>query len=565
MSDTSSAPSPVVATTRRSRRISAIWIIPLLAVGIGLWLAWETLSKEGPVITITFETAEGLQTGQSQLKFKDLVIGTVKGLKLTPDRKRVIVTIATTQDAKDLITDDTVFWVVKPRLFAGNLSGLETLLSGSYVGMMPGRSDSHAKRDFTGSENPPVIQANVPGRTFLLKASRLGSISLGSPVFYRDLQVGEVLGWDLADMAESVTIHAFVRAPFDSYVHDQTRFWNASGLSVKLGGTGVEVQLESVRALVLGGLAFDTPGLAPDQKATHDTTVFPLFPDRDTAAAASYSRNVSVLAYFNGSVRGLAPGADVVMHGLKVGQVLDVRLELDRANRVIRAPVRFEIQPERIIGVGSASLFATPLDAAQAMVNRGMRARLDSASLLTGQQIVSLEFDQNAPAATVSMVGADILIPSAEGAGLAGLQASAAALLDNVNQIPFAKIGKSLEGILASAQGVANDPQTRQTLNDVSAAVRSFTLLAQKVELGLAPALKQLPEITAGLQKSLTSANRLMVSLDNGYGDNTKFSRDLERLLVQVNDAVRSIRTLADLLTRHPEALLKGRTNGGLE
>ena len=222
-------------------------------------MAWDTLSKEGPTITVYFESAEGLQAGQSQLKFKDITLGTVKSLDLSADHTHAIVTIATTKQAEPLLTDKTLLWVVKPRLFAGNLSGLSTLLSGAYIAMLPPETAGKPRRDFIGREEPPVLEANVPGHTFLLKANRLGSISLGSPVFFRDLNVGEVLGWDIADMAEFVTVHAFVRAPFDSYVHDQTRFCDASGLTVKLAGTGVEIQMESLRALLLGGIAFETP------------------------------------------------------------------------------------------------------------------------------------------------------------------------------------------------------------------------------------------------------------------------------------------------------------------
>jgi paraquat-inducible protein B len=160
---------------------------------------------------------------------------------------------------------------------------------------------------------------------FHVKASRLGSITLGSPVFFRDLDAGEVLGWDIADMAESVTIHVFVRAPYDNYVHDESRFWNASGLSVKLGADGVQFQVESLRALVLGGIAFDTPAgesATPVSLADH---VFPLFENRQSAAAASYNRKIPVISYFPGSVRGLAAGFEVTMHGLVVGHVVDVR------------------------------------------------------------------------------------------------------------------------------------------------------------------------------------------------------------------------------------------------
>ena len=304
------------ATTRRSRRISIIWVIPIVAVAIGAWLAWDTWSKEGPTIKISFDTAEGLQAGQSQLKYKEITLGTVKSLELAPDHSHVIVTIATTHQAKPLLTDKTIFWVVKPRLFAGSISGLETLLSGSYVGMMPGTKPGETQREFTGREDPPILDEHVPGHVFLLKAKKIGSLSLGSPIFYRDLSVGEVLGWDIADMAQYVTIHAFVRAPYDGYVHDDTRFWNASGLSLKLAGTGLKVEVESLRALLLGGIAFDTPRQEgnPQLASVEENHVFPLFADRDTAEAASYTRKIPLVSYFPGSVGGLGPGSAVTLH-----------------------------------------------------------------------------------------------------------------------------------------------------------------------------------------------------------------------------------------------------------
>jgi len=286
MSDFISPPTQHTARARRSRRVPVIWLIPIIAIAIGAWLAWDTLSKEGPAITITFDSAEGLQAGQSQLKFREIVLGTVKSLELAPDHSHVIVTIATTRQAEPLLTDQTVFWVVKPRLFAGNISGLDTLLSGSYVGMLPGTTAGKAQRAFTGREDPPVLQAHVPGHTFSLRATKLGSISVGSPLFFRDLNVGEVLGWDIGDMARVVTIHVFVRAPYDHYVDDDTRFWNASGVSVKLGATGVDVQMESLRALLLGGIAFNTPDEKADAPMSAENRVFPLFADEHAAEAA---------------------------------------------------------------------------------------------------------------------------------------------------------------------------------------------------------------------------------------------------------------------------------------
>jgi paraquat-inducible protein B len=564
MTNLSEPPVLAHAVTRRSRRLSVIWIIPLVAIAIGAWLAWDTLSKEGPTIRVTFNTAEGLQPGQSQLKFKDIVFGTVKSLKLASDNTHVIVTIATTHDAKPLLTDQTIFWVVKPRLFAGNVSGLETLLSGSYVGMLPGPTAGKPQHRFTGQEDPPILSEHVPGHTFLMKAKRLGSLSLGSPIFYRDLSVGEVLGWDIADMADYVTIHAFVRAPYDSYVHDDTRFWNASGLSIKLAGTGLEIQLESLKALILGGIAFETPDLEGRQTVSLENHVFPLFADRDTAQAASYTRKVPVVSYFPGSVSGLGIGSPVTMHGLVVGQVTKVRLAFDKATDRVLAPVRYEVEPERIVGVGGR-MFQTAQEGVESLLKQGLRATLQSANLITGQQQIALDFVPDAPPAQLSMDDGYFVLPTTPGGGFAGLTAGASALLDKVNQIPFDQLGKNLGGILKSANDLASGPQARQALTELATTISTLQQLTKHIDAGATPALKQLPEMTAQLQKTVTNANKLLLSLDSGYGDNTKFNRDLERLLVQTNDALNSIRALADLLSRHPEALIKGRPAGGLE
>ncbi|HEY1261209.1 MAG TPA: MlaD family protein [Stellaceae bacterium] len=565
MTNLAEEPMLMEATTRRSRRLSVIWLVPLVAVAIGAWLAWDTLSKEGPTITVTFNTAEGLQAGQSQLKFKDIVFGTVKSLALSPDHSHVVVTIATTHEATPLLTDKTVFWVVKPRLFAGAISGLETLLSGSYVGMMPGATAGTAQRQFTGREDPPILTEHVPGHVFFLKAKRLGSISLGSPIFYRDLSVGEVLGWDIADMADSVTIHAFVRHPYDDYVHDGTRFWNASGLSIKLAGTGLEIQLESLRALILGGIAFDTPkGEALGQKVSAENHVFPLFADRDTAQAASYTRKIQIVSYFPGSVSGLAAGSPVTMHGLTVGQVTDVRLVYDKEKDAVLAPVRYEVEPERVVGVG-VQVYKNEAEAIDALLKRGLRATLQSANLITGQQQVALDFLPNEPAVKVAEEDGAFVLPTAPAGGFAGLQASASDLLDKVNTIPFDQIGKSLDGILRSVNSLASGPEMREALTKLAGTIATTEQVMKHVDSGTAPALKRLPDMANQLQKTVANANKLLVSLDAGYGDNTKFNRDLERLMVQLNDAVTSIRSLADLLARHPEALVKGRPKGGVE
>jgi paraquat-inducible protein B len=237
--------------------------------------------------------------------------------------------------------------------------------------------------------------------------------------------------------------------------------------------------------------------------------------------------------------------------------VTDVRLSYDAAKDNVVAPVRFEVEPERIVGIGQR-VFKTEREAVEAVLQKGLRASLQSASLITGQQL-RLEFDPNAPPVEVSMDGPDYVIPSTEGGGFAGLTASATELLNKVNTMPFDQIGKSLEGILKSTNDMVAGPQMKKALTDLTAMIASAQGMIQRLDT------KQLPQLSADLEKTLTSANKLVLSLDNGYGDNTKFNRDLDRLMVQAHDAVRSLRSLSDLLARHPEALIKGRPEGPLE
>jgi paraquat-inducible protein B len=545
---------------RKRRRFPVIWAIPVVAIAIGAWLAWDTLRKEGPRIVVTFDDAEGLTVGQSQLKFKDITLGTVKSLDFTQDRRHVLVAIATTAQAEPFLTSGTQFWVVKPRLFAGNISGFNTLLSGSYIGMLPGPATAKTERNYVGSEEPPVLNAEVPGRTFLLKSDQLGSVSLGSPVFYRGLSVGEVLGWDIGALAENVTIHVFIRAPFDEYVHDQTRFWNASGAAVKLSGGGVELQVESLRAILLGGVAFETPATAPPSEVSQADHQFPLFPSQDAARNASYSRKIPLLVYFSSSVRGLGSGSEVVMHGLRIGHVTDVRLNYDVAKGEIVAPVRLEIEPERIVGTGR-QVFQDTAAMIKMLVAKGLRATLASGNLLTGEMLVSLDFVPDAPAATVTMQDGTYVFPTSSAGGLSGLQASAGDLLRNVNAIPFASIGQSLAAMTKNMSALTDGPQLQQAVTALAGTMSE----AQTVLKNLNTALKQLPEIAASLQATLKQSNQLMRSVDTGYGDNTQFHRDLDRLMAQLNDAVHSFQGLADLLTQHPEALVRGRTGSATQ
>jgi paraquat-inducible protein B len=410
-------------------------------------------------------------------------------------------------------------------------------------------------------ETPPVLQQTTPGTTYLLKARRLGSVSLGSPIFYRDLTVGEVLGWDIGDMADSVSIHAFVHAPFDHYVREDTRFWNASGVSLKLGADGLQVQVESLLAILLGGIAFDAPVGADGPALKAGEISFPLYDDEAAANAAGFRRRLQLLAYFPGTVDGLAPGAPVKLFGISIGQVTGVGLEYDPKSDAIRVPVHFEVQPERIADVKLAE-GRGPLANVRILVQRGMRAQLQSANLLTGQKEVSLTIVQNAPPADVSTEGDVIVVPTSSG-GFSELSQSVNDLLARLNKMPFDQIGENLNATLEGLNGIANGPALQKSLASLQSTMKAAQDVLTRLDAGAAPALRRLPGIANDMQAVLARTNALLASAQSGYGDNSRIYRNLDRVLVQLNEMVQSVRVLADLLNRHPEALVRGRTDGG--
>ena len=563
MSDSGSPIQLPTAGVHRRRRIPLIWIVPLLTALIAAWLAWDTFSKRGPTITISFESGAGLTAGQSQLKYKNVVMGTVKTIAIAPDQSSVLVTIETVREAEDFLTDKTIFWVVKPQLFAGNVTGLDTLLSGSYIGMRPSAEKAKPQRHFVGNNDPPILQAYAKGTTYKLRSKRLGSISLGSPIFFRDLDVGTVLGWSLGDLAEEVTIHAFVRDPYDKYVHEDSSFWNASGMAIKFGASGVEVQFESLRALLLGGIAFDTATYPKSPVAAADYH-FPLYASQEVAKSAGFGRQLQLLSNFTGSVAGLVVGADVTLYGLKVGEVTDVGLLYDPKQERVVAPVHYRIEADRITGIAAVQGLA-PGTLAADMVKRGLRATLQAPSLISGQKIVALEVIPDAPPAELKLEGGIFVVPTSDVGGFDSITRSANELLSKINRIDFDRIGKSISGAAAGLDDTINGPQLKKTLAALEKAMIDVQDIAHKLDTDASPALKRLPEISAQLQNSLTQANRLFGSLNTGYGDDSRFRRDLDRLLPQLTDAARSIRALTDLLSRNPEALIKGRTNTGKE
>ncbi len=523
---------PEAVATRRSRwRMQAVWLVPLVAVLIGGWLAVKAILEQGPTITISFETGEGLDAGKTKLKFKNVDIGVVKSVTLSRDHRNVVATAELSKDATGLLVDDTRFWVVRPRISGGTVSGIGTLLSGSFIGMDVGTS-TKSRRDYVGLESPPVFASGVPGREFILKGDDMGSLDVGSPIYFRRLQVGQVTSYKLDDNGKGVTMHVFVNAPYDKYVQIDTRFWQASGVDVSLDATGVKINTQSLVAILIGGLAFQSPDDTADQPEADASAEFTLFSDK-TEAMKRHDRIVdNYVLNFKESVRGLSVGAPVDFLGIVVGEVSGIHTSFDPVTKQFSIPVDIKLFPERFTsrfasGTAGGRLTndAGRQQLAQVLVDHGLRAQLRTGNLLTGQLYVALDFFPNAAKAKMDWNSNPPAWPTVPG-GLQSLQDSVTTLIAKLNKIPFEAIG--------------ND--AHQTLRDADA-------LLKRLDTEVAP---QATQTLAAAKSALDSAN-------NALQPDSALSQNTGDAMKELARTAAAFRTLADYLERHPEALIRGK------
>jgi paraquat-inducible protein B len=521
-------PEAVVAT--RSRwRMQIVWLVPIVALLIGGWLAVKAVIERGPTITISFETGEGLEAGKTKIKFKNVDVGVVKSVTLSPDSTRVVATADIAKDATKLLRDDTRFWVVRTRISGGTVSGLSTLLSGSFIGMDVGNSDQE-RRDYVGLEVPPVLSSNAPGREFVLKSADMGSLDVGSPIFYRRLQVGQIADYKLDPDGKGVTLRAFIDAPYDKFVKPDSRFWHASGIDVVLDTNGVRVSTQSLVSILIGGLAFETPEDSLAQPTAATNTVFTLFANQAEAQKKQDRIIEPYMADFTESVRGLTIGAPVEFRGIVVGEVTGIYTRFDPVTRQFSIPVEFNLFPERFTsrsrtGEKGGRLTDKPHVLADFLVEHGLRAQLRTGNLLTGQLYVALDFFPGAPKARVDWASNPPELPTTPGA-LQSLQDSMTRLMARLNALPLEAIGKNAQATLASANAL-------------------LTRLDTEV-------LPQADSTMAAAHAALDSANSALQPGSSLQQNTSDAMQELARTAA-------AFRTLADYLERHPEALIRGK------
>jgi paraquat-inducible protein B len=525
-------PEPVV----RRRRVNAslIWLVPIVAALIGLSLVINAWLQQGPAISISFQSAEGLDPGKTVVKYKDVVIGKVTTIRLSPDRRHVIVKVDLEKSAAGIAVADTRFWVVRPRIGLGGVSGIDTLLSGAFIGVDVGDS-TQEQTDFVGLETPPSVTHDAQGKSFILHSGDLGSLDIGSPVYFRRLQVGRVASYKLNDDGKGVTVQIFIESPYDKFVGTDSRFWNASGVDVSLGADGLKLNTQSLATVLAGGVAFqDPPGPHADMQPASENATFTLFDTQTNAMAPPDGEPHYIRMRFDKPVRGLAVGAPVEFLGMNIGSVVSIRMDYDEKTGDFPIYVGAVVYPDRL---GSAHRKLVALAKSQGdnddmshmmgtLVAHGLRAQAKIGNLLTGQLFISLDFLKNAPKASYDPNARPLEIPTAPG-NFDKLQEQLADIVDKIQKIPFDSIGNNLNQSLASLN---------KTLTQVNEQV--------------------LPQF----QNTLKGANQTLGTADNALSPDSPLQQNLSSTLQELQRMARSLRALTDYLGTHPSSLIRGRS-----
>lgn len=541
--DDSAEGLPLPEKVRQRNWVSSlIWLIPILAAVIGVSLMVQTWVQRGPEITITFRSGEGIEAGKTKVKYKEVEIGTVQSIALSEDRTHVLVTVRLKKEAKSFTAADSRFWVVRPRVSGLQVSGLATLLFGAYIGADAGISTELTDK-FVGLETPPIVTRDISGKQYLLNAADMGSLDIGSPVYFRRIKVGQVTAYDLDDNGKGVIIRIFINSPYDKFVGINTRFWHASGIDMQINAEGLTLKSESLTTVLLGGLSFQSPddNSGPPAK---ENTAFVLAENQTEALKGPDGEAVMILLNFKQSVRGLRPGADADFRGLVLGQVKSIGIEYDPKQQEFSIRVLVQIYPERLgrryAEYRKESKY-TAQQRLQFMIDRGLRAQLRTANILTGQLYVAFDFfpkfaatkrDVSRSKANVDDAHALLELPtiprSAE-----EIQTQISEIALKLSKVPFDQIGSELQESLKILQG---------TLNSVGQ-------LAEKLNNDVAP---EMAMAMRDVRDTLDAAERTL-------SDDAPLQRDLRQTLQELTRAAVSLRVLTDYLERHPEAVIRGR------
>lgn len=515
---------------------SVVWLIPLIALIAGGWLLVKDIRNRGPVVTLLMDSAEGIEVNNTIIKVLNVDVGHVTRIKLRDDQKGVEVTAQLSADAKDLIRSDTQFWVVKPRIDQSGVTGLGTLLSGSYIAFTPGKSQE-TKDVFVVQDIPPIAAIGQSGLRLNLIGKNDRILNVSSPVLYENYgrQV-ESAHFDPSDQSVHYTI--FIQSPNDKLINSASRFWLESGINIETTGSGVKLNSAPLPALLSGAISFDSPKTS-DSKNVKSEDSFTLYDSRSEVANLPDDRSLYYTAFFKQSVRGLTAGSPVEYKGLNVGVVSDVPY-FDRNDSLHLfengwIPVRIRIEPSRLEINADEQSKEHWKQQFQTALNKGLTATISSNNLLTGSKMIELNDQPSAsPKLRPHTVYAGDTVIATQGGGLDDLQAKVADLLDKFNNLPLDKTVAGLNSSLA---------ELKSTLKSANAALSSIDKLVGK------PQTQNIPN---ELNQTLKELRQTL----QGVSPQSPIYGDVQNTLQSLDKTLKDVQPVINTLKEKPNALI---------
>lgn len=495
-------------------RLSPIWIVPIVAMIIGLWLVYDNYTSRGTLVTLTMDSAEGIEAGNTLIRSRSVEIGIVQSVRLSEDLSHAVMTARIQPEAEDMLREDSRFWVVKPRIGREGISGLGTVLSGAYIQLEPGRSET-TQREFEVSDTPPVAPAGQSGLQISLISQLGNSLRIGDPVSYQGYTVGRVE--DTRFDPESRTMHhqVFIEGPYAQLVTDSTRFWASSGVDFRLDANGVRVNVGSLEALLGGGVTFGVPEDLPMGRPVEANASFSLYADEDTAREGTFNRYLEYVLLVDETVRGLSKGAPVEFRGVRMGTVAAVPWNFTAPQPDSRArfaiPVLIRIEPQRL-GIENTDIDLEEWEARfKRMFSLGLRASLKSGSLLTGALFVDLNFQRDPADEYIAETFSDRDVFPTVAGGFAQIQAQVTSLLEKLNSLDVEPLLVGLDRNLQASESMLNEfrevsTSLNQLLNDPETQALGSNLNATLEELrstlqGVSPSSPAYQELTTAIER----------------------------------------------------------------
>ncbi len=518
------------ATVDRKRGINPIWFVPVVALVIGIGMVIYTVQSQGPEITIMLSTAEGIVEGKTKIKLRDVDIGMVETVVLGEDRKSVIVTCSVDKTAKDLLREDTQFWVVRPRIGAGGVSGLGTLLSGGYIQLAPG-SGALGRRDFLGLEEPPVTPTGTPGVKIVLTAEKAGAVSAGDPVLFRGYTIGRVETETFNAEKQLMTYDVFIKAPYDELLTTAHRFWDVSGISVEAGADGIKADSVSLETLLVGGVEVGLPEGIPPGTPAVSGEIYKLYDNYSSVNQRPYRYALDYVVRFSQSVRGLSPGAPVEYRGLRLGEVRRVMLSemtMGLSGDGQPIPVLIRIEPGRFELPDNSDGAETMKQAVANAVKNGLRATLSTGNLLTGSLYVAMDYFPGSEDAELGNYAGRTTIPTIA-SGIEGIAQKLTMFLDKLNELPLEATVTEAKNTLASLDRLVGSDGVQELPLALDKALKELESTLQSMSGDSELQSRLMPTITE-LERTLASLRQVLDTLDeqpNALIFNRKYREDL--------------------------------------